>query len=430
MKKHVETSKTAEFAVVDTGSDSPADANTVDTTRRNFGAAMASTLGFSLGGGGAFLLSTGNTLALETEQWVVNGANLETDHGEITGISFGDADDVDDDALVVHYSGLNQPGRDMTLEIRVRGVDDGDPVGWTGGESTRWEPLASNTLTLEDRSGTLNLSWEDAFGSDKPVDVTEHSEITIEDFEVLEGDTERVRTLAVELFVSVPAEDIERSQVNEADITVWVDGKPRIDQFDVTDNSNPTWDRAVVDWAVSHPSGDLDEVVSELRREGESEVLDSAETNVDGWEADGQHDLQSDSEGPYEIDLSVIDTDGTVVTETKPFGAPDDFDDGETEFVTLTAEVTDSRGPQNTPTEVTFAYELDTTEAHEIQFIVEVNDDIAIETVEGPEGTVVVSRKGGQLLDEPIATVTADIDGGQSCSRDISVDLDQVELCV
>ena len=399
-------------------------------TRRGFGSTVLTSAGLAGSGGALLVLSSEPTQALETEDWIVNGASILTEYGEITGVLFGDTAEGEDDGIVVRYEGLNEPGRELVLEIRVRGTDDNDEAGWAAGDVPGWETLASGSSTLSETGGTKTMTWAEAFGADKPVNVTDHSEITLGDFEVADGEEERIRTLEVELSVSVPAEGIEHNQSKQAEIEVNVDPRPRIDVFDLIDQSNPQHDRVLVEWEVSELLSELDEVTTEIRPEGETDVLDSETTAVDGQEATGEHELDGDGNGQYEIDLSVTDIDGNVRTETKSFGAEQDFDEGDIEFTLLTAEVTDSRGSAETPTEVTFEYELNVSDPQSVQFIVEVEDDFSNEIVEGTGGTVTVDRGDtGPPSNESTATVTADIDGGERCSRDITVDDGEVNVC-
>ncbi len=95
----------------------------------------------------------------------------------------------------------------------------------------------------------------------------------------------------------------------------WETG-PAIDRFDVTDRSNNQWARFDVDWAASHPDGELATVTSELLSLS-GDVLDSETTTTDGAEAAGSHSLQSrEALVANEVRLSVVDTDGIETEET------------------------------------------------------------------------------------------------------------------
>ncbi|WP_119814300.1 S8 family serine peptidase [Halalkaliarchaeum desulfuricum] len=88
---------------------------------------------------------------------------------------------------------------------------------------------------------------------------------------------------------------------------------PVIDQFDLTDTSNPRWARVEVDWAVSDDDGNLDEVTSVLK-----DGIDSETSSVSGDAASGTHELRErDGHGEAEVTLTVTDTDGNETSDTK-----------------------------------------------------------------------------------------------------------------
>ena len=88
---------------------------------------------------------------------------------------------------------------------------------------------------------------------------------------------------------------------------------PEIDQFDLTDTSNPQWARVEVDWAVSDDDGNLDEVTTEV-----TDWNDTITSNVSGSSASGTHEHR-DRGGHDEVDvtLTVTDTDGNETSDTK-----------------------------------------------------------------------------------------------------------------
>lgn len=288
------------------------------TTRREFARAGLSAIGLVGVGGAAVLVSSRPGRAVTAAEWVVNGASIETASGSITAVTFGDADGVADDAVVVQYEGLNEPGRDLVLEVRVRGVDDGDPAGWTGGASTGWETLAAHTHTLPATNGTLNLSWEDAFEDDHPIDVTDHNGIDVGDFEVLAGEEERVRTLDVELFASIPGESISHSQTNQADVTVTAtNDPPSIDQFETS--QRPGGPAGIdVEWAVSAGDADLQDVVIQVY-DGDDVVEESTDDVSGEQEADGDERFDDELEDgvEYEVVLTVTAEDGLSTSESQ-----------------------------------------------------------------------------------------------------------------
>lgn len=89
---------------------------------------------------------------------------------------------------------------------------------------------------------------------------------------------------------------------------------PVIDQFDVRNRSNPVWSRFEVDWAVSHPNGDLDTVLTKLRYEGS--VVAAESTTVSGETESYSHVMRVRGDVD-EVVLSVNDTENTVATTVK-----------------------------------------------------------------------------------------------------------------
>jgi serine protease len=92
---------------------------------------------------------------------------------------------------------------------------------------------------------------------------------------------------------------------------------PSIDDWHLSENSNPRWARVRIDWAVSDADGNLASVVTVLSLGGE--VKDSQTTSVSGGSATGQHDLR-DAGGrgqTYTVTLTVTDTDGNMTQESK-----------------------------------------------------------------------------------------------------------------
>ena len=88
---------------------------------------------------------------------------------------------------------------------------------------------------------------------------------------------------------------------------------PVIDQFDLTDTSNPRWARVEVDWAVSDDDGNLEEVRSVL-----NDGVDSETSNISGSSASGTHELRErDGHGEAEVTLTVTDTDGNEASDTE-----------------------------------------------------------------------------------------------------------------
>ena len=87
---------------------------------------------------------------------------------------------------------------------------------------------------------------------------------------------------------------------------------PVIEQFDLTDTSNPQWARVEVDWTVSDDDDNLAEVTSDL-----NDGVDSETSSVSGDSASGTHELRErGGHGEAEVTLSVTDEDGNETSET------------------------------------------------------------------------------------------------------------------
>jgi len=87
-----------------------------------------------------------------------------------------------------------------------------------------------------------------------------------------------------------------------------------IEEFNVTDKSTRVWNWFEVDWRVADADGELDTVITELRREGSTVVSES--TGVTGDSANFTHELRV--RGPVDdVRLSVNDVDNETKSETK-----------------------------------------------------------------------------------------------------------------
>ncbi|PSP56341.1 serine protease [Halobacteriales archaeon QS_1_67_19] len=119
--------------------------------------------------------------------------------------------------------------------------------------------------------------------------------------------------------VQARATDSDGATTESSQITVTVDNTadsaPAIEQFALTDDSNPAWTRYYVDWSVSDADGDLAEVTTELL-DASGSVLDSASTAVSGSSASGTDYLESKSSGS-EIRLTVTDEAGNAITDSQ-----------------------------------------------------------------------------------------------------------------
>lgn len=317
---------------------------------------------------------------------------------------------------------------ETTVEAGWKGLDDGGTLSLTVTAENVATGASATITEVSEELETTNGTRTYDLGSHN---LLEASAFDAEDFEAEENQTEETE-IRYELLASLETGETTQHVTVADTATVSVEhvADPRIESVDIVDDSNPARDRAVVTWTVSDPGGELDEVTTELRPEGSTETLDTQTTSVDGSNADGEHELESTDGGPYEIVITVTNTYGRTDTETKPFGTAEEQDDGDAAFEALTAEVTDTRGGDDAPVEVVFEYAIDSSEPQTIQFTLDVDGNVESEIVEGTtDGTVVVDEGGGQPPNTDTATVTADIDGGERCSADITEADGEMPLC-
>ena len=97
-----------------------------------------------------------------------------------------------------------------------------------------------------------------------------------------------------------------------------VEGELGIDHFQVSTRSSGPWQRATVQWTVSHTGSGLGTVTTELL--GGGTVLDAQTTNVSGDTASGESELRTRTGNPDTVRLTVTDVDGnTQVAEAPVF---------------------------------------------------------------------------------------------------------------
>lgn len=108
--------------------------------------------------------------------------------------------------------------------------------------------------------------------------------------------------------------DIDTFEVSSDDDDQHTGDTLTIDEFQIIDNSDSSWNRYTVDWSVSDESGSLDTVVSKLRKDGN--VVAASSTDVSGESASFTHSLRVRGDVDS-IRLSVNDSENNVVHETK-----------------------------------------------------------------------------------------------------------------
>ena len=340
--------------------------------------------------------------SLELEEFTALDDQILTTDGTVTSV-------VVQPTVVVGWAGLDGGG-ELTLSLDAENVDSG--------ESVRLHDVAD---TLEGTNGTRSFGLSEA-------NLLATDAFEAADFEAPTGGS-RESTIRFDVEAIIERSDgsvLVETASDDATVTVEHADGPSIETFDLTDESNPQWDRVTVGWATTAGTGELESVRSELVGD-DGTVHDEGSTEADGASASGEHALRSTDGGPYEIVLTATDEYGIEAIESKPFESDEAFDDGEAAFESLTAEVTDTRGPHDAPSEVTFNYELDVERT--VLFTVDVDGDVESETATGTAGTVVVATGGGQPPNTSVATVAGDIDGGERCSTEITATDGRVDLC-
>ena len=217
-------------------------------------------------------------------------AAVGSDDEEEDGDGEEEEDDEEESVSVVTEEASDVGETAATLNGEVTALENADEadVGFEYGESGG---------DLANTVGAGTVSGTEAFDA------------TVDD---LDADTEYEFRAVAETTDAEGEGGIEAFRTDESDTG---DSAPVIDQFDVSDDSNPNWTRHTVEWSISDDNGDLDVVTSE-QLDGDS-VVDSASTDVSGGSADGVHDLESRRTAVGEIRLTVVDEAGNETSETR-----------------------------------------------------------------------------------------------------------------
>ncbi|WP_418284934.1 S8 family serine peptidase [Halorubrum sp. DTA46] len=253
-------------------------------------------------------------------------ADGTTDRDAVRSTLLDAADDIglDDD---------EQGAGRLNVASAVGGTDDGNAAPTV-------DDLAVSEVETDDGDAEFDASWavSDADGNLDTVDLTLTDDTDGETEEAVSvsvsgdtaGDTTRLiaagddgsgNDYTVELVVTDTG---GASATDTATVTETEDGgdggdgdtAPVVDEFTVSDDSNPNWSRHIVDWAVSDADGDLATVTSE-QLTGDGGVVDDASTSVSGDVASGTHDLGSRRTSVTEVRLTAVDEAGNETVETR-----------------------------------------------------------------------------------------------------------------
>lgn len=351
---------------------------------------------------GARYLPTPVSAELEISQFVAEDDYKLTGDGSIQELLI-------DASISIEWSGFTGEEQ-ITVSLSVKHPETGerDII------AELQEPLASTH-----GSDTFTFTRQDLLSS---------SHFSAQDFEVTEAGERKDTSIEFEgEFMVQNSEDVILSKTISTHSVISVErlGPPTIESFEISD-SHPMHTHVDVGWAVQETQVSLDSVESELRFVGETTVLDSETSVLDGESASGEHNLavNDTSDDGYEVTLRVTNAGQLSTTKIKTGGASDGDDEppkDALDFEQLIAEVTDSRGNVDEPSEVTFEYSLNEETETDLEFSVDVDGATTTEEINGMSGIVEVDGRSTGSPSTSYATVTARIVGGPSYSNQIEV---------
>ncbi len=163
-----------------------------------------------------------------------------------------------------------------------------------------WELDTNGTRVEEETSVTESIAGDSARGTTRLVAV---------------GDDGEGKTYEVDAVITDTDGDTgtDTATITETEST---SSAPVIDQFDLTDTSNPHWARVEVDWGVSDVDNDLSAVMSEaIFANGGT---DTKTSTISGDSVTGEHEHREVSgHGDVDVTLTVTDNEGNSTTDTK-----------------------------------------------------------------------------------------------------------------
>lgn len=237
-------------------------------------------------------------------------------------------------------SALRDAADDVGLADNEQGagrLNVADAVGGGGNSAPAVDDLAVSEAETDDGDAEFDVSWavsdadgnldtvgltltDDTAGATEETVSTSVSGDTASDTTrlVAAGDDGSGNGYTVELVATDAdgASATDTATVTETEETSDGDSAPAVDQFAVTDNSNPNWSRHTVEWTVSDADADLATVTSE-QINGSGSVVDAVSTSVSGDGASGTDDLQSRRTSVAEIRLTVADGAGNETVATR-----------------------------------------------------------------------------------------------------------------
>jgi uncharacterized membrane protein YgcG len=153
------------------------------------------------------LLGTGAGAELELDganTWINSGSNTVFERNSTGGtVTFGDPSE----PLTVRWSDFEPGETEIEFVVTGKGLSSGENAGtWSNGDTeTETAVLAKGNYTVEGTDGRTELTWGEIFGESRPVSITDHPQISRNDFETTTG--VRSRSFGIGVRATAPEQD-------------------------------------------------------------------------------------------------------------------------------------------------------------------------------------------------------------------------------
>lgn len=239
-------------------------------------------------------LATNTANAVTVDNFEATDESITTTDGTISAIWIRPE-------LSLSWEGISREG-ELTLDLNAKNTD-----------SNNAEPTLTFTDTLESSHGSRSFSLDEFDLLEQ--DVFEHS-----DFEVTEPGESNTTDVKFTLTASITVEGellLTETETAIAEIRVDRLPAPEITQFEVSDESNPAWTRATVDWAVTDEEFSLDEISSELLFNGDVVATENSEASQSSESGTHELEIRETTEEDYQVRLIASNGEGGVIKETR-----------------------------------------------------------------------------------------------------------------